>query len=214
MLLHLARQMYPDIPAVFIDTKSCENITWLKPAKTFKQVINDYIRGARNGSKYAHLKLQGLNGDGTVSKYKQPFKISERCCDILKKHPAKLYEKQTGRKPIVGTMVSDSSNRRTRYLRDGGCNSFDNHRPISKPLSVWTTNDILRYIKTFNIPYCPIYGDIQEHTAGSYQTGQEQRTGCMFCAFGAHLDKQPTRFTPRFTITISTTSVCQKFSTS
>ena len=53
VLLTIARQMYPDIKAVFVDTgleypeirqfvKTWDNVDWLKPKKTFKQVINDY----------------------------------------------------------------------------------------------------------------------------------------------------------------------------
>ena len=53
VLLHIARQIYPDIPAVFVDTgleypeirefvKKFENVTWLKPSMNFKQVIEKY----------------------------------------------------------------------------------------------------------------------------------------------------------------------------
>lgn len=53
VLLHLVREMYPDIPAVFCDTgleypevrefvKTFDNVTWLKPKLTFKQVIEKY----------------------------------------------------------------------------------------------------------------------------------------------------------------------------
>ena len=53
MLLHLVRELYPDVPAVFIDTgleypeirefvKTFENVEWLKPKMNFKQVIQKY----------------------------------------------------------------------------------------------------------------------------------------------------------------------------
>lgn len=53
VLLHLVRQMYPNITAVFVDTgleypeirdfvKTFDNVVWLKPKKNFKQVITDY----------------------------------------------------------------------------------------------------------------------------------------------------------------------------
>ena len=52
-LLHLAREEYPNIKAVFVDTgleypeirefvKKFDNVDWLKSKKTFKQVIADY----------------------------------------------------------------------------------------------------------------------------------------------------------------------------
>ena len=53
VLLHIARQIYPDIKAVFVDTgleypeirqfvKTFENVEIVRPKKTFKQVICEY----------------------------------------------------------------------------------------------------------------------------------------------------------------------------
>lgn len=53
VLLDIARSVYPDIKAVFVDTgleypeirefvKSFENVDWLRPKMTFKQVIEKY----------------------------------------------------------------------------------------------------------------------------------------------------------------------------
>ena len=53
VLLDLARRIYPDIPAVFIDTgleypelrefvKTIPNVTWLKPEMNFRKVIETY----------------------------------------------------------------------------------------------------------------------------------------------------------------------------
>lgn len=53
VLLHLVRSLYPDVPAVFSDTglefpeirqfvKSTENVTCLRPAMTFRQVIEKH----------------------------------------------------------------------------------------------------------------------------------------------------------------------------
>lgn len=53
VLLHLVREMYPDVPAVFCDTgleypeirdfvKCFDNVTWLKPKMNFRQVIVTY----------------------------------------------------------------------------------------------------------------------------------------------------------------------------
>ena len=53
VLLTIARELYPDIKAVFVDTgleypeirdfvKTWDNVEWLKPKMTFKQVINKY----------------------------------------------------------------------------------------------------------------------------------------------------------------------------
>lgn len=53
VLLDIVREMYSNIPAVFVDTgleypeirnfvKTFDNVTWLKPKKNFKQVIENY----------------------------------------------------------------------------------------------------------------------------------------------------------------------------
>lgn len=119
--------------------------------------------------------------------------ISHMCCEIMKKRPAKKYEKQSGNKPIVGTMASESQNRRTSWLRHG-CNSFDSVRPISQPMSFWTEQDVLEYISLTGISYAPVYGEIIKDKFGKYHTTKCDRTGCVFCGFGCHLEKEPNRF--------------------
>ena len=53
VLLHIVREMYPDVKAVFVDTgleypeirqfvRTFDNVDWVKPKKNFRQVIQDY----------------------------------------------------------------------------------------------------------------------------------------------------------------------------
>lgn len=140
------------------------------------------------------------------------FDSSHMCCDVMKKNPSKAYEKNTGRKPIIGTLACESLLRRTAWLKNG-CNAFAAKKKTSQPLSFWTEQDILQYIKKYNVPYCPVYGDIvpkqvNEHLEGQMsiyealedyegcelQTTGCDRTGCIFCMFGCHLEKEPNRF--------------------
>ena len=134
------------------------------------------------------------------------FEISHKCCQVMKKNPSKTYEKETGRKPIIGTMTNESKARKTKWLQHG-CNAFDVKRPTSTPMSFWTEQDVLRYLKEFNIPYCSVYGDILEkgqpggcdeqtsmfdcpgclESGNALETTGCDRTGCIFCGFGAHL---------------------------
>jgi 3'-phosphoadenosine 5'-phosphosulfate sulfotransferase (PAPS reductase)/FAD synthetase len=94
-----------------------------------------------------------------------------------------------------------------------GCNAFEAKNPTSQPLSFWTEQDILHYIKKYNVPYCSVYGDIvidvnseiegqinlidvigdYEETDRLKTTGCD-RTGCIFCMFGCHLEKGENRF--------------------
>ena len=110
----------------------------------------------------------------------------------MKKNPAKKYRKETGRLPILGTMATESKLRYSNWLKHG-CNAFDSSNPLSAPLSFWTEQDILEYIKKYNVPYCSVYGDIVEEN-GKLKTTDCDRTGCIFCMFGCHLEKAPNRF--------------------
>lgn len=139
--------------------------------------------------------------------------VSQRCCGVMKKKPLEIYAKKSGRKAIVGTMADESKLRYMQWLKEG-CNAFDNKKPTSNPLSFWTEQDILHYIQKYDVPYCSVYGDIvidfddeapDEQMniidiLGDYEPGDRlkttgcDRTGCIFCMFGCHLEKEPNRF--------------------
>jgi len=227
VLLHIVRELYPDVPAVFVDTgleypeirdfvKTIDNVVWLKPKISFREVIKKYgwnypskdvanmIYYAKRGSRWALNTLQGLNPDGSYSDFKQrykkwqylidaPFIISNKCCLIMKEEPLNRFHKEKKLNPIIATMASESQRRKNSYLKTG-CNAFNSKIPISKPLSFWTEQDILTYIKTYEIPYASIYGDIIQNSKGQLETTGEQRTGCMFCPVGCHLEKEPNKF--------------------
>lgn len=141
-----------------------------------------------------------------------PFESSHMCCRVMKKKPVYSYEKSTGRKPFIGMMAAEGIMRMNRWMQVG-CNAFEAKRPTSHPLSFWTEQDILQYIKKFNVPYCPVYGEIKIDDnpgiegqmnwidyLGCYEPQDRltttgcNRTGCMFCMFGCHLEKEPNRF--------------------
>ena len=134
-----------------------------------------------------------------------PFEIANHCCKVMKKAPISLYAKQSGRKPMTAMMACESSLREASWIKNG-CNSFNSKHPMSNPLAFWTEQDILHYIKDNNIKICSVYGDIVEDTDGiqgqmdlsdfglmedtrKYKTTGCNRTGCMFCGYGCHLDK-------------------------
>lgn len=122
-----------------------------------------------------------------------PFKISHRCCQVMKKNPAHNFEKTSGLKPIIGTMAEEGRLRKSQWILTG-CNSFDNNNPSSKPLSFWKKNDVLEYIVKNELPYPSVYGEIYQDENGKYYTTGRDRTGCIFCGFGCHLEKEPNRF--------------------
>ena len=233
VLLDLVRRIYPDVPAVFIDTgleypelrefvKTIQNVTWLKPEMNFRKVIETYgypiiskevSKRVHWGKRYleegkvGYWAYQSLTQpvftkDGNRSPYDThkygylldaPFKASDNCCKIMKKDTAHKYGKQTGRKPIIATMAYESQLRKMAWLKNG-CNSFDATNPVSAPMSFWTEQDVFQYIKESNIPYASVYGDIKQDKNGKYYTTGCNRTGCVFCGFGCHLEKEPNRF--------------------
>lgn len=150
---------------------------------------------------YRYDKLMGTNIDkntGKLSLYNMkkwgflldaPFMISHKCCDIIKKAPSKAYEKETGFKPFIGTLASDSRLRKSKWLKYG-CNAFEEKRPISQPLSFWTEQDILQYIKENDLEIAKVYGDVVKNENGEFLTTGEERTGCVFCLFGITRDPE------------------------
>lgn len=122
-----------------------------------------------------------------------PFDTSEKCCDIIKKNPFKKYMKETGRVPYIG-VTQDEGIMRARQYAKTGCNIYDGSTVKSQPLGFWTKQDILRYVVENDLEICSVYGDIRQREDGIYYLTGEQRTGCMFCAFGVHLEPEPNRF--------------------
>lgn len=194
---------YPEIKEF---VKEFDNILVLIPKMNFTQIIEQYgfpvvsksvsmsISRYRNTKSPVQKRLR-LNGginpsSGKVQKMgvipkkyhyliDAPFKISEKCCDVMKKAPFKKFEKESKLQPFIGTMAKDSSMRKIQYLKNG-CNSFEKGK--SMPISFWTEKDIWEYIKSKDLNYCSVY-----------DTGVSN-TGCMFCMFGVGYDGCPNRF--------------------
>lgn len=120
------------------------------------------------------------------------FKISDRCCYHMKKSPMKRFQKQSGLYPIVATMASESRQRKTAWFKTG-CNAFEGTNKMSKPMSFWTEQDVLEYIDVMGLEVAPVYGNLL-YSNGKYYFDGCQRTGCIFCGFGCHLEHEPNRF--------------------
>ena len=210
---------YPEIREF---VKSFENVTWVRPKMNFAEVIKKYgypfiskevcetVSQARlnkiNG-KYTYRleKILGLAKDknGNISRFNcnkyaplldLPIKFSNKCCNIMKKQPLKNVNK----KYILGTLTEESKLREQSWLKNG-CNSFEG-KQVSQPMSFWTNEDVLQYIKTYNLSISSVYGDICEtdkqgnlvaEGCGTKLTCSGcQRTGCVFCGFGAQFDSK------------------------
>lgn len=174
-----------------------------------------------------------------------PFEVSNQCCKVMKKQPMHQYNKDTGRVPITAQMASESKLRTSQWLQNG-CNGFDLKIPTSNPMSFWTEQDVLLYIKenarsmssnahyrkamrygnrvvyrttgaTALYPFkecgaiCSVYGEVVTDYEAMGQCENQmsfadfgifdkerpllkttgcQRTGCVLCGFGCHLEKE------------------------
>lgn len=140
-----------------------------------------------------------------------PFEVSNMCCNVMKKTPAHTYARRTGRKPMTAQMAAESRLRTSHWIKDG-CNGFHLKEPTSNPMAFWVENDVLQYIVENNLPICSVYGEVVEDFGSQidgqmdlqdmgwgdcrkqYKTTGCERTGCMLCGFGCHIEKSPNRF--------------------
>lgn len=204
-----------EFPEVRKFVKSFDNVVILKPEKNFSQIINEcgYPVISKDVSNSIRLARKNIADGKVTERVKQfsgsmrgsrfnkekwrfllesDFKISEQCCDILKKKPFKKFEKETGLHGYIGVLASEGGVRLSGYLKTG-CNNY--RFGNSKPLGFWTHQDILNYIKINNLNMCSIYGTLYfDEIKNKLRVTGEPRTGCMGCLFGCHLEKSPNRF--------------------
>lgn len=238
VLLDIVRGLYPDIPAVFVNTgleypeiqafvKTFDNVEILRPKMWFDEVIRKYgypfigkeisknVYYARQGGEtnVHYRKLFGI-GEYKDSMFATPkyaplytasFMVSSICCNVMKKAPVHSYGNKSKRMPITGQQAEESMLRTQKWLQNG-CNAFNQGNPISNPMSFWTEQDILHYIKENHLLIASVYGDIVQVDEDGfiyetsllptckYMTTGCHRTGCIFCGYGAHLEKGEGRF--------------------
>lgn len=172
------------------------------------KVVSHNLWQARNSKSDTtrYLRLMCIKADGTLAsldnaipqKYQHllhaPFQVNSYCCDATKKEPLHRYTRQTGFLPMIATMADESRLRLNKWLHTG-CNAFEGPAPKSCPMSFWTNQDVLSFIKSEKIPICEVYGEILYFDGENYYDDalQEcdqrctgcQRTGCIFCGYGA-----------------------------
>lgn len=208
-----------EYPEVVDFVHSYSNVKELKPKKSFYEIIRDYGWPvvSKRTAKYIHeaascpsmyrLRRTGVKKDGTIAKMgviskkwwylveqvkSGNIKISARCCHYMKKKPLHQYFKRTERYGIVGVTASESRDRFISW-KMSGCNAYGVKEPQSRPLMAWREQDILQYLYTNKIPIASVYGEIVCNPDGTYTTTKLKRTGCMYCLFGIHHDKEPNR---------------------
>ena len=136
----------------------------------------------------------GYENENEGTNYKKPpFKVSSRCCEIMKEKPCDLWAKEHNSKPFLGLMASEGG-RRQDALEEHGCNYFGKTTIRSAPFAPFLRQDLLQLALDLNVPVPEIYGHIERGPTGNLYTTGAQRTGCEMCGFGVHMEKRPHRF--------------------
>lgn len=154
------------------------------------------------GKAFSKLKAHRINIDCflTYSKSKsekpelaayydilRQVKISQACCDILKKEPSEKMQAELDVDVIFkGLMAAESRTRQTNFLSRGYLfESSRDHLPEGdsfwhcNPLSIWTDDDIWEYIHRYDVPYSKLYEIGWEDENGNFHV--IPRNGCMPC---------------------------------
>lgn len=147
------------------------------------QLSFKYMIGVgKNGKTYAKTKI--ANKDLHLLHPDFDIRISNKCCELLKKKPFAKYNKDNGIKGyFVGERMAEGGARQfnaENRLKSGGklCTKTKGNYIIKLPIIDWTDEDVNNFIKQYNVPLSKAY------TEQGYE-----RTGCFLCPFSLQIDQ-------------------------
>ena len=218
VLLHLVREIYPDVPAVFVDTgleypeirefvKTIDNVTWVKPTMSFKKVIEKY--GYPVISKKISMGLSRYAN--TTSEFQKSLRMHGGICPSSGKKQERTISKKWHFMTEAPFKCSEQccvylkKNPIFKYNKDSGRKAFigtmasdSNMRMVSylkKGCNSFTgknpTSTPIAFWKEEDIWKYIKKNQLPYSTI--YDKG-ETRTGCMFCMFGIQYEKENNRF--------------------
>lgn len=178
------------------------NLIWKKGTPKSYYWCADQYGWPLLGKSFSKLKAHRINIDcflsysKSVSRKKEmevyydilrEVKISQACCDILKKEPSEHIQAKLDVDVIFkGLMASESRTRQTNFTTRGYLfESSREHLPVGdsfwhcNPLSIWTDDDIWEYIRRYKVPYSPLYDIGWTDNDGEFHA--IPRNGCMAC---------------------------------
>lgn len=138
----------------------------------FTQQITDYVNHSG--------RYQGIFSCPAILRYQftdeNKLKISDKCCDRLKKDPIAEYEKQSGRPNAIIGIRAEEGGRRVKAK----CLVFTKKKKMHfQPLSVISEEWENWYIQKRGIKLCKLY----------YPPYNFERTGCKGCPFVKDLQR-------------------------
>lgn len=157
-------------------TRELIDLYYSRPQSERGKNFWDYAAMTKGMGEYGNTKSQFNKEKWLPIARDMPFLVSHYCCMIMKKRPLHKFEKQIHSKPYLGTLAEESKMRKQAWLRHG-CNAFEGRHISSQPLSFWTEQDILEYIKRNKLDICSVYGEIETLKNGNLHLTGCQRTG-------------------------------------
>ena len=219
VLVHLVRNMFPDVPAVFADTgleypeikqfiRECHPDTvTIKSTMSFRQVIETYgypvvskdtalkIRQARTLPKDSisyNLRMNGIKSDGTYSE----IGIIPKKWKFLVNAPFDISEMCCD---VMKKKPFHCYSKETKSKPFIGAMASDSRRRhqiyLNQGCNSFNSSEVQSRPLGFWLED-DIWGYIRSRNleyASVYDNGCS-RTGCIFCMFGVHLEKSPNRF--------------------
>lgn len=135
------------------------------------EMIERYQKGSRTKNTMAAITGEGritfkLNKKAReLTLNNQLHKVSNKCCKVIKKDTMKAYQKETGKKAIMGVRSSESALRKAQYT-----SCFTKDKKFT-PIHDLSDELLEKIIKKYNIEVPNVYKYIN-------------RTGCMGCPYG------------------------------
>lgn len=198
-----------DATLEFVKQYDYENIQIIKPRKPFGQILQQYGVPALSKAKSQFLstyqravergqdpqefvcvtRLLGTSGDGRDRLAKKhyhflhpdhEYKITNKCCQYLKKYPFEDYAKDNDMKgTFVGVRVAEGGVRASQYKT---CTMFrkrgSREELLATPIYDWSDEMVDMFISTYNVQLSKAYTDYGF-----------TRTGCIGCPFSKELPR-------------------------
>lgn len=219
VLLHQVRSIYPDVPAVFVDTglefpeirefvKQFDNVAMVKPKKTFKQVIEQYgfpvvskqvamaISRYQNTKSEVQKNLRLWGGLNPNTKRFQSTGVIPQKYHYLTDAPFKISEQCCTYLKKNPLKEYEKETGRKPFIATMAVDSRDRRQSFVKGgcnafnLKTPQSRPMMFWLKYDVWNYIHIEG---LEICDVYTKGEE-RTGCIFCMFGCQHEVTPNRF--------------------
>lgn len=187
ILLHLARQIDPDVPVLFANTGVEDRELLRFKDRIVKEWNLNYYESKPIMHFWSCVKKYGFPRPrvATLPNGKK-VKGTPKCCIYTKERPLKNLAKSLGLEVAIIGLTYDESLNRNRVLK-----RFGNYYYVKKdkqwkcyPIGFWNVHDVWKYIKLNNIPVCSLYQKVE-------------RIGCITCTGHRYWRQQMGKLHPK-----------------